>query len=154
LLCVFLISGGLWAQQTSVAGTVTDESGLPLPGATIIVENTNRGVTTDFDGNYSIEAQAGEVLLVLACKKSDNSIDKVLENYGQGAVLRTIDQSGEFNYYAISSSSFTATIEAHDKEDGGLMQNVEIFVSADGGTEAKLQTLMPSDFQVGPTGLP
>ena len=64
LLCVFLISGGLWAQQTSVAGTVTDESGLPLPGATIIVENTNRGVTTDFDGNYSIEAQAGEVLLV------------------------------------------------------------------------------------------
>lgn len=64
MLCVFLISGGLWAQQTSVAGTVTDESGLPLPGATIIVENTNRGVTTDFDGNYSIEAQAGEVLLV------------------------------------------------------------------------------------------
>ena len=47
-----------------MAGTVTDESGLPLPGATIIVENTNRGVTTDFDGNYSIEAQAGEVLLV------------------------------------------------------------------------------------------
>ena len=93
-------------------------------------------------------------LLVLACKKSDNSIDKVLENYGQGAVLRTIDQSGEFNYYAISSSSFTATIEAHYKEDGGLMQNVEIFVSADGGTEAKLRTLMPSDFQVGPTGLP
>ncbi len=92
-------------------------------------------------------------LLVLACKKSDNSIEKVLENYGQGAVLRTIDQSGEFNYYAISSSSFTATIEAHYKEDGGLMQNVEIFVSADGGTEA-LRTLMPSDFQVGPTGLP
>jgi TonB-dependent SusC/RagA subfamily outer membrane receptor len=47
-----------------VAGTVTDESGLPLPGATILVENTNRGVTSDFDGNFSISASNGEVLIV------------------------------------------------------------------------------------------
>ena len=45
VLNLFFVSG-LWAQQTSVNGTVTDESGLPLPGATIIVENSNRGVTT------------------------------------------------------------------------------------------------------------
>ena len=47
-----------------MAGTVTDESGLPLPGATILVENTNRGVTSDFDGNFSISASNGEVLIV------------------------------------------------------------------------------------------
>jgi len=65
--CVVLaiaLSSGLWAQQTSVAGTVTDESGPPLPGATILVENTNRGVTSDFDGNFSISASNGEVLIV------------------------------------------------------------------------------------------
>ncbi|MDA0773702.1 MAG: carboxypeptidase-like regulatory domain-containing protein [Bacteroidetes bacterium] len=43
---------------------VTDDSGLPLPGATVVVENTNRGVTTDFDGNFSINAQNGEVLII------------------------------------------------------------------------------------------
>ena len=65
--CVVLaiaLSNGLWAQQTSVAGTVTDESELPLLGATILVENTNRGVTSDFDGNFSISASNGEVLIV------------------------------------------------------------------------------------------
>ena len=35
-----------------------------LPGATVIVQDTNRGVTTDFDGNFSIEASTGEVLVV------------------------------------------------------------------------------------------
>jgi len=35
------------AQQSSVAVPATDDSGLPLPGATVVVENTNRGVTTD-----------------------------------------------------------------------------------------------------------
>ncbi|MGA0431126.1 MAG: carboxypeptidase-like regulatory domain-containing protein [Flavobacteriaceae bacterium] len=47
-----------------MAGTVTDESELPLLGATILVENTNRGVTSDFDGNFSISASNGEVLIV------------------------------------------------------------------------------------------
>ena len=35
---------------------VTDENGIPLPGATVIVEGTSNGVvTTNFDGNFSIE---------------------------------------------------------------------------------------------------
>ena len=45
------------------SGQVTDENNLPLPGATVIVEGTSRGTTTDFDGNYQIEAQSGDVLL-------------------------------------------------------------------------------------------
>ena len=61
---IFFFWGGLIAQQSSVTVPVTDDSGLPLPGATVVVENTNRGVTTDFDGNFSINAQNGEVLIV------------------------------------------------------------------------------------------
>ena len=48
----------------SNGATAIGGSGLPLPGATVVVENTNRGVTTDFDGNFSINAQNGEVLIV------------------------------------------------------------------------------------------
>ena len=36
---------------------------MPLPGATVIVEGTTTGVSTDFDGNYSIQANQGDVLL-------------------------------------------------------------------------------------------
>ena len=58
-----LIAPFVWAQNC-VTGTVNDETGLPLPGTTVVVEGTSRGVATDFDGNFSIEAEQGEVLVI------------------------------------------------------------------------------------------
>jgi len=46
-----------------VTGTIFDDQGLPIPGVNILIENTERGTTTDFDGNYSIELSDGEVLV-------------------------------------------------------------------------------------------
>ena len=40
--------------QTTVKGTVNDESGMPLAGANIIVVGTSNGVVTDFDGNFTL----------------------------------------------------------------------------------------------------
>ena len=50
-----------FAQERTISGTVTDESG-PLPGVSILIEGTTHGTETDFDGNYSIEAKTGDVL--------------------------------------------------------------------------------------------
>ena len=50
-----------WSQKT-VAGTVLDDGGLPLPGATVIEKGTSNGVSTDFDGNFSIEVAEDAVL--------------------------------------------------------------------------------------------
>jgi len=50
--------------QSTVTGTVTDDSGVPLPGATIVVKGTNNGVSSDFDGNFSIEAMQNSILQV------------------------------------------------------------------------------------------
>ena len=50
--------------QQSINGTVSDSAGVPIPGATVLVVDTNNGVTTDFDGNYSIMASEGDVLSV------------------------------------------------------------------------------------------
>ena len=50
LLCpLFMIA------QIEINGIISDETGQPLPGATIVEKNTNNGVVTDFDGNYSIQ---------------------------------------------------------------------------------------------------
>ncbi|MAU27000.1 MAG: energy transducer TonB [Muricauda sp.] len=46
-----------------VVGTVTDASGLPLPGANVVIEGTTKGTQTDFDGNYSLEVPYGQSLL-------------------------------------------------------------------------------------------
>lgn len=53
----------LFAQQQTVSGTVTDETGMPLPGATVSIKGTTTGKTTDFDGNYSIQANNGQTLV-------------------------------------------------------------------------------------------
>lgn len=49
--------------QVTITGTVTDEQLGPLPGVTVVVEGTTRGVSTDFDGNYSISAATSETLV-------------------------------------------------------------------------------------------
>ena len=49
--------------QTNITGTVLDETGAPLPGATVVVDGTTRGVATDFDGNFSIQASQGDILV-------------------------------------------------------------------------------------------
>ena len=50
--------------QLSVQGTVRDENGAPLPGASVVVKNTAQGTTTDFDGNFVIEAPADGILVI------------------------------------------------------------------------------------------
>jgi len=52
-----------YAQQKQVTGTVTDISSVPIPGVNVIVKDTSRGTTTDFDGNYSIAVNQGETLV-------------------------------------------------------------------------------------------
>jgi TonB-linked SusC/RagA family outer membrane protein len=63
-LTIFLILGGFLFAQKSVSGTVTDDEGVPLPGATVLVVETNSGVSTDFDGNYSISVEEGQTLSI------------------------------------------------------------------------------------------
>nr|WP_299344367.1 TonB-dependent receptor [Allomuricauda sp.] len=53
----------LICEQNSITGTVTDTNGNPLSGVNVFVEGTSRGVISDFDGNYQIEASAGETLV-------------------------------------------------------------------------------------------
>lgn len=56
LLILILLPLSMWAQGIDVSGTVISEDDqMPLPGVSIQVEGTNKGVITDFDGNYNIE---------------------------------------------------------------------------------------------------
>ena len=61
-LFMALIVQTTFAQQKTVSGTVSDENGLPLIGATVIIAGSSSGTTTDFDGNYKINANTGDVL--------------------------------------------------------------------------------------------
>lgn len=52
-----------FAQQRSVSGTVTDASGLPLPGVNVVKKGTTEGAQTDLDGKFQIQAAPTDVLV-------------------------------------------------------------------------------------------
>ncbi|WP_282068695.1 SusC/RagA family TonB-linked outer membrane protein [Olleya namhaensis] len=51
-----------FAQDKTVSGVVSDENGMPLPTANVVIKGTSTGTSTDFDGNYSIKAKVGDKL--------------------------------------------------------------------------------------------
>lgn len=62
LLLVLVVQIG-FAQEKTVTGTVVDEDGLPIPGANVIEKGTSNGVQTNFEGEYSIKIDQGDVLV-------------------------------------------------------------------------------------------
>ena len=59
-LCLFLLGSVIYAQ--TVTGVVSDTTG-PLPGVNVLVKGTSTGTVTDFDGNYQIRANTGDILV-------------------------------------------------------------------------------------------
>ncbi|MFK7749385.1 MAG: von Willebrand factor type A domain-containing protein [Kordia sp.] len=62
-LCIFLVISQAWAQKIEVSGQITDEAGLPLPGASILIKGTTKGKTADFDGKYKMQTNVGATLV-------------------------------------------------------------------------------------------
>jgi len=77
--------------QHKVTGTVTDAAtGEPLPGVNILIEGTNKGTVTDFDGKYSIVASPDDVLVF-----SYVGYQEVKEKVGNRNVINVALQPGE-----------------------------------------------------------
>ena len=62
LMMVSLLTLQVAVAQKTVTGVVSDDQGMPLPGATVLEQGTTNGVSTDFDGNFSIDVAEGGVL--------------------------------------------------------------------------------------------
>lgn len=103
------------------------------------------------------------IALVVSCSKEYSSdeyggyemmTDYMLNEYEQGAALRQISQSGEYQAASPATSVVNWTFEPHDPEMGALTQNVEMFLSFNGGSETLYQTIDRSAMTDGPVGLP
>jgi len=66
MVLLFLASTSVYAQRVTITGTVTDESGAPLPGATVQLKGTLMGGLTDLTGKYSIEVTGPDAVLVFS----------------------------------------------------------------------------------------
>lgn len=64
LTMLMLISALAFGQNRTISGTVTDEKGDPLPGASVRIKSTRTGVAADNNGQFRIQAKTGDVLVV------------------------------------------------------------------------------------------
>ncbi|WP_459212771.1 SusC/RagA family TonB-linked outer membrane protein [Aquimarina rhabdastrellae] len=110
--------------QEEIKGIVTDQHGIPLPGVNIIIKGRQKGVQTDFEGLYSIEAVKGDVLVFsyLGMRTKEISIEndkeinvKLLED---AAILEEVVVTGV--PVAISKKKIGYTIASVDES---LLQN-------------------------------
>lgn len=86
---VLMLSSSLIFAQDTISGSVSDADNNPIPGATIVVEGTNTGVVTDFDGNYQINASTGDQL--------------TFSSLGFGSQTITIGNQNQINVTLMSS---------------------------------------------------
>lgn len=59
-----LLSVQVFAQGLTVKGVVKDNTGMGVIGANILVKGTTNGTITDFDGNFTLEAKKGDVIVI------------------------------------------------------------------------------------------
>lgn len=78
LTAVLLFTGQLLAQRT-ITGKVTDEKGVPIPNASVLVKGSNTGTVTKSDGTYSITVPANAKHLVIS------SVDMATEEVAIGS---------------------------------------------------------------------
>ena len=64
LSTLLIFAGTLLYAQTEITGTVVDETGEGVIGATVMEKGTNNGTVTDFDGNFKIKVQEGTMLVL------------------------------------------------------------------------------------------
>ena len=62
-LLLVLVVQIVFAQEKTVGGQVVDDQGFPLAGVNVIEQGTSNGTQTDFDGNYTISVEQGDVLV-------------------------------------------------------------------------------------------
>lgn len=79
-----------WAQKT-VTGTVFDDAGLPLPGATVIEQGTSNGTTTDFDGNFSLQVADDASMVV----NYVGYAEQIVSAAGQDSIVVTLSADNE-----------------------------------------------------------
>ena len=111
------------ATQDPIKGTVTDKSGVPLPGVSIVIKGTTRGTQTDFDGNYQLIASAGDVLEFTYLGMESKTVtvgNTTTINVSLAESSNELDEVIVVAYGTAKKSSFTGSATQIDAEDIGL----------------------------------
>ncbi|PKA97092.1 iron complex outermembrane receptor protein [Flavobacteriaceae bacterium MAR_2009_75] len=115
-----LVFGFISLASAQITGTVNDDDGAPLPGASVIVKGTTTGTTTDFDGNFSINAEIGDTLVVsyigFESKEVTAEADELIIALSSGVALAEVVIVGSRNPNRTATES-TVPVDVIDMKE-------------------------------------
>ena len=135
-LCLFVLSVSMQAQNFTVSGTVTDENGKSLLGATIAIKNASTGTTTDSDGKYALKVASGNYEFVCTFVGMKTATKKVSVT-GNTVVNFTLSDSAEaLDAVLISAVRVNAdspitysNLEKEEIEERNLGQDIPVLMN-------------------------
>ncbi|MCM4157797.1 TonB-dependent receptor [Gramella sp. AN32] len=80
ILIIFLITSIYAKAQVGISGTVTDEDGIPIPGVTVLEEDTSNGTVTNFDGEFNLEVNSLDSQIVFSSIGFESKTISIPEN--------------------------------------------------------------------------
>lgn len=111
----------IYSQTKTVTGSVSDESGAPLPGVAVLVMGTSTGTTTDFDGNYSIDVDDASAQLVFSfIGMEDQTVavgQQTVINVTMLASSEALEEVVVVGYGSQSRAEVTGAIASVDSEE-------------------------------------
>jgi len=137
------------AQKITVTGTVYEPSGEPAIGATVLVQGTSDGVSTDIDGKFRIEAPADGILTVsyIGCETLNEAINgrTVIDVHLKESGVK-LDELVVVGYGAVKKSDATGSVAVIKPDDieAGMATSVQdmlvgqtpgVVVTTSGGPE-------------------
>ncbi|RAJ18176.1 SusC/RagA family TonB-linked outer membrane protein [Olleya aquimaris] len=121
LLLALLFIPTVMLAQTTVSGTVTEQAtALPIPTVNVVVKNTTKGTATDFDGNYSIDVNNGDVLVFsyigyLTQEVTYTGQSRIDVSLAEDAAL--LDEIVVIGYGGVKKEDLTGTTDLLTSED-------------------------------------
>ena len=148
-LFLFLICASLtYAQNNKVTGRVVDAQGEPVIGASVVVKGQSKGVVTDVDGNFTIDANKGETLQFSYIgfrteqkAVSKNTMDVVMTE--DANVLNEVIATG---YGAVSRKNLTTAIDKVKGDDvikTGTTNMSQMLMGRAAGLQATVSSAQP-----------
>jgi TonB-dependent starch-binding outer membrane protein SusC len=130
LLSFFLCFVGIfgYSQNYEIKGIVVGTDGAPLPGVSIVVKNSTKGVSTDFDGNFTIaNVQKGEILVFSYLGFTTKEIvlnDNIFLNVTLNEDMQSLEEVVIIGYGTQKVSKISGSVSSVSKKSIELLKPV------------------------------
>ncbi len=129
IAAILLASISVFAQNKQVSGSVTGTDGYPVVGATVVVDGTTIGTSTDLQGNYTLSAPTNGVLVFSFIGYEDNKVEingKTTINVVLKEASKTIDDVIVIAFGEAKKDAFTGSAKVVNADDLSKTQSTNI----------------------------